>query len=565
MDSVVSAPDAKPVNAVAGGVDLHHELDRLRFQLAVEKGMKPNEEQSMVALKTESIMSNSVLKAISEACPLDAEALANVEGMNSVKVDKLGTYIVDICKRFSGQQKRCAEEDDKENELPNPKRLALAVSTEKAASPAQQERIEREQLNAEQQKFAAAALAGQNLFITGEAGTGKSFMLNYVIQELKDTNKVVAVTATTGLAAAALGGGTIHAFAGVGLAKEPPKNIIGRVMGTSTTVKRWRDTEVLIIDEISMMDAGLFSLLDEVGRAARNLNRPFGGLQLVLCGDFLQLPPVETSGFAFESKVWAEAGLQTAELTTAVRQQGDKAFLEILSEVRIGLCSPASAKKLAACNADSKPLPKDGIPPTRLYCTNRDVDAENNSRLAELPGDVEEATARDTWVEECGNKQGILDLMDKKCRSVLQLKIGAQVIITQNRPKEGIVNGTRGVVENWASSFLGMPVPVVRCDNGSVVTIEPIVHKQAGPNSVGTLSRLQLPLKLGWALTVHRAQGCTLSRAELQLENAFAHGQTYVALSRVISLDGLWIRGRQVTQKEVKASPSVLDFYFSSE
>jgi len=546
-------------------MDLHRELDKLRYQLAVEKGLKPNEDQSMVALKTESILSNSLLKAIAAACPQDEEALAKVDGMNSVKVEKLGTYVIPICKRADAYNKRGADDIDKENAEPLAKRVALGTSDEKDVSAPPADRIERSQLNAEQQQFADAALDGQNLFITGEAGTGKSFMLNYIIQELKDLQKVVAVTATTGLAAAALGGGTIHAFAGVGLAKDPVKNIIGKVMGTSGTVKRWRDTQVLIIDEISMMDAALFSLLDEVGRTARKFDKPFGGLQLILCGDFLQLPPVETSGFAFEAKVWAEAGLRTAELTTAVRQQGDKAFLGILSEVRVGLCSEDSAKKLSACSSSSKPVPKDGIAPTRLYCTNRDVDAENNARLAELPGVLEESKARDTWLDEIGNRQGILDLMEKKCPTMLQLKLGAQVIITQNRPKDGVVNGTRGIIEEFGPPFLGMPVPVVRCDNGNVIAIEPITHKQAGPNSVGTLSRLQLPLKLGWALTIHRAQGCTLSRAELQLENTLAHGQAYVALSRVISLAGLWIRGKQVTQKDVKASPVVLDFYLGSD
>merc|ERR1712050_797203 len=155
--------------------------------------------------------------------------------------------------------------------------------------------------------------------------------------------------------------------------------------------------------------------------------------------------------------------------------------------------------------------------------------------------------------------------MEKKAPAVLRLKIGAQVIVTQNRPKDGLVNGSRGVVESWESTFLGIPCPSVRCDNGRVLKVEPSVYLLDGPGGATTLSRLQLPLKLGWALTVHRAQGCTLSRAELQLENAFAYGQAYVALSRVVSLDGLWIRGKQVTQKDVKASPIVLDFYLSSD
>merc|ERR1712228_940192 len=133
----------------------------------------------------------------------------------------------------------------------------------------------------------------------------------------------------------------------------------------------------------------------------------------------------------------------------------------------------------------------------------------------------------------------------------------------KNNPSLGIVNGTRGVIETWAATVQGMRCPSVRCDDGNVVQVDPVAYLHSGAAGSGVLSRLQLPLKLGWALTVHRAQGCTLSRAEIQLENAFDCGQVYVALSRVKSLAGLWIRGRPVTQKEVKAHPTVLDFYFA--
>jgi len=269
--------------------------------------------------------------------------------------------------------------------------------------------------------------------------------------------------------------------------------------------------------------------------------------------------------FPFETAAWRKVSPTTAELETVVRQQGDDAFLAILHEVRVGICSPSTEMMLRKCCVENKPLPLDGIVPTRLYCVNRDVDAENAVRLKQLDGAVNEIHAVDKWVENCPDRgrQKILDLMEKKAPAVLRLKLKAQVIFTKNIPSKDVMNGTRGVIEAWASKKEGLPCPLVRCDNGNVIQVDPVGYTQNGVGGTGELSRTQLPLKLGWALTVHRAQGCTLTRAELQLENAFSCGQTYVALSRVKSLQGLWIRGRPVSQREVKAHNKVLHFYFA--
>jgi len=309
----------------------------------------------------------------------------------------------------------------------------------------------------------------------------------------------------------------------------------------------------------------LFTLLEVVARTVRGNDKPFGGLQLLVCGDFLQLPPVDTGGFAFESPAWANSSLRTAELLTPHRQQGDTKFLAFLSEVRVGICSASTAHELAACSTATKPQPTDGIPPTRLYCMNRNVDSENDARLNELSGDVEEIKAVDTWKETCKDRhtKQMLDLMEKQAPATLRLKVGAQVIVTKNLPGLGLVNGSRGVVEGWAAKrSLGLRCPKIRFDDGRVEQLDPERFKQSSAG-IGTLLRLQLPLRLGWAMTVHRAQGCTLTRAELQVEDAFAHGQVYVGLSRVKSLEGLWIKGRAPTQKEVRAHKTVLSFYFN--
>jgi len=178
------------------------------------------------------------------------------------------------------------------------------------------------------------------------------------------------VTASTGIAAAGLGGSTVHSFAGVGLGLGDPVEVANRVLKNIRTRSRWQEVKVLVIDEISMLDAHFFNLLEYVARRARGNEEPWGGLQLLLCGDFLQLPPVESSGFAFETEAWRKTGLEIAELTEPMRQQDDKAFFSLLSEVRIGLCSASTAQRLASCSIATKPLPDD-IPPTKLYCVNK--------------------------------------------------------------------------------------------------------------------------------------------------------------------------------------------------
>ncbi|CAE8634173.1 unnamed protein product [Polarella glacialis] len=529
---------------------LRQELMELRYRLAREKGMSASSSKSMMEMCIANVFSDNVLSALVEAWPEDLEALGRVPGFSSVKLEKLGPQVLAVCDTCRADAAADAEGRPRSSDAKRPRTGTEAIDAS--------------QLTDEQRKWTAEALKGQSLFLTGEAGTGKSFLLAYIVQELKKT-KMVACTASTGIVAASLGGCTIHSFAGVGIAKLPPEENIARVANNINSSNRWRETQVLVLDEVSMIDASLFTLLEKIARRTRGVDQPWGGLQLIVCGDFLQLPPVESNGFAFETEAWRCMKMQTAELVTPIRQQGDKAFLAMLSEIRIGICSSLTAQSLSQCSNAAKPAPTDGIAPTRLYCVNKDVDAENAARLAELPGAEEEVRAMDEFKDMMhSSRKKAADQMDKAAPSVLKLKIGAQVILTKNNPSQGIVNGTRGVIESWGEKDeRGLRSASVRCDNGSVVLVEPVSYTQSDASGVGELLRIQLPLKLGWALTVHRAQGCTLSRAELQLENAFDCGQVYVALSRVKSLAGLWIKGKPVTQKEVKAHPAVLEFYFA--
>jgi len=327
-----------------------------------------------------------------------------------------------------------------------------------------------------------------------------------------------------------------------------------------------------------MLDSTLFSALEGIGCRVRGGGpTPFGGLQVIACGDFFQLPPVSLAytGFAFQSPAWGASGMATCRLTQVVRQAGDAPFLALLNEVRVGKCSPRTTGVLAACHVSRKALPTDGIIPTRLYCTNKDVDLENTARLGALPGGEEVFKCGGGWSRPppgAAEERAFMEAMEKKVPSVLRLKVGAQVLLTRNWAEKGLVNGSRGVVLGFAPAALtgastlhygvpkgSYPGVTVLFDTGAVETLGPVSSFVATRDATGT--RLQIPLKLGWALTVHRSQGMTLSRAELQLEDAFAPGQAYVALSRVVSLQGLWISGGDITSAAVKAHPAVLAFY----
>jgi len=366
----------------------------------------------------------------------------------------------------------------------------------------------------------------------------------------------VAVTGSTGTAAICIGGCTLHAFAGVGLGKGTLESLVAKAL-SSPAQQTWRDTKVLIIDEISMIDAVFFDSLDLVARRIRGTDRPFGGIQLIVSGDFLQLPPVSHS-FCFEAQAWEACGLRrgTVFLQHVHRQAGDTILLEILTEIRFGRCTDVTMARLQQCHIGCKPLPLDGVLPTKLYCLNVDVDAENLDCLSKLPGDLHVYEASDDFFERAATSLYAQDvihkLAERRAPSRLNLKTGAQVILIRSLGAP-LVNGSRGVVLACGEEVL------VQFDCGILQYIQAQEFFIAGGSS-GFAVRTQLPLKLAWAITVHKAQGLTLTRAELMLGGAFDYGQVYVALSRVKSMAGLWLRTLP-TKDAVKAHPKVLGYY----
>jgi ATP-dependent DNA helicase PIF1 len=287
---------------------------------------------------------------------------------------------------------------------------------------------------------------------------------------------------------------TINAWSGVGLARGSHEQILEEATRSGFAVERWRTAHCLIIDEVSMLSGALLEALDAIGRKARGLSSAaFGGLQLICCGDFLQLPPVQGS-FAFEASAWKQARLASCCLKVVVRQSGDAPFTSLLNEVRQGRCSAATAAALAACHESSKPLPQDGILPTRLYCTNVDVDAENAGKLAQLPGETMHFLGKDFVKKAPSSSAGtkaMYDTINRQAPECLGLKLHAQVILTRNM-NDRLVNGSRGIVTALSKA----DGPTVRFDCDEIMTVKPVAFDAVTQDY--SCTRTQVPLKLAW-------------------------------------------------------------------
>ncbi len=375
---------------------------------------------------------------------------------------------------------------------------------------------------------------GHNVLLTGPAGSGKTYVLNEFIAWAKKEGKKVAVTASTGIAATHLNGVTIHSWAGIGIKDALSEQDIGGMMQKEFLKKRFLGTDILIIDEISMLHSYRLDMVDQILRLIRDRRDvPFGGIQIVLSGDFFQLPPIEKNSskthFAFEAAVWEEARLAVCYLDTVYRQANDP-LLQILQEIRNGEVSEALGESLME-RADV--TPPDTITPTRLYTHNIDVDKQNAQELAAIVEPV-----RQFQMTSFGKKQDVATLK-KYCLApeMLELKIGAQVMFVKNNFSAGYANGTLGTVVDFVSD-----APVVQTADGEeiVVPVESWVMEIAGA-IIAQVS--QFPLRLAWAITVHKSQGMTLDAVSVDLSKSFVAGMGYVALSRVRSLDGLYIVG----------------------
>lgn len=525
-------------------------------------------------------------------------------------------------------------------------RHASTTTRPESPVPAHIKTVQPFSLSEEQQHVIDLAKRGLSLFYTGSAGTGKSVLLRTMIKTLKQMHPpgTVAVTASTGLAACNIGGITLHSFAGIGLGKESVTDLVKKIRRSKKNGNRWKNVKVLVIDEISMIDGELFDKLDEIARRLRRCEDPFGGIQLIVCGDFFQLPPVsrreeQPATFAFDSEAWKRSIKLTITLQQVFRQKGDMEFITMLNEMRIGKLSSESIRKFRELERE---LPESEIEPAELYCTRYEVERANKTRLDKLENEIKTYTAWDGGLLEDQQQRERL-LSNFLAPQRLHLKKGAQVMMIKNID-DSLVNGSLGKVidfidqetyltydkitkdynlenseiekdiervkeenetkpkdeledateklEDTVFDFFneidsndpdvqrniqmkkqlmnslhensrGRKLPLVRftTPEGQIrcVLVHPETWDIEDEHEKPLVTRMQIPLILAWALSIHKSQGQTLPRVRVNLRNVFEKGQAYVALSRAVNRGGLQVL--HFDARKVVAHKRVIELY----
>ncbi len=462
-------------------------------------------------------------------------------------------------------------------------------------------------LNSEQRVAYDRIIAGENLFITGPGGVGKSHLIRAIVAKYNTMDGRCSVTALTGCAAILLncGAKTLHAWAGIKLGKETAEVLVERVTANRRAMQRWRTTDLLIIDEVSMLLPDLMRKLDIVGQKVRRCDRPFGGMQLVFTGDFCQLPPIHKDWvdtmksvdvsrrkpfFAFEDPLWHilfPSG-HTIVLAQNMRQRNDVRFQTVLDAVRFGRCGPAEQ---AIIRSAMRPLPEVlttlGIRPTVVFSIRADAEKLNLDEMAKLTGTRRTYTATTSAPPTVPRTQMLHDVVDRfdedaQYEPIVEMAVGAQVMLVFNLDIDaGLANGSRGVVVGFTNEpqFGGVApsgataaasqrvkeensiVPVVRfvaCPDKPVI-VERAVWELNHPDFPG-VTRSQIPLRIAYGITIHKAQGATLDCAAIDIgARVFEFGQAYVALSRVRSLDTLQVL--DFAPAGIRAHPRVVEFY----
>ena len=371
--------------------------------------------------------------------------------------------------------------------------------------------------------------SGENVFLTGEAGAGKTYTINLFIEWAIENKKNFAITASTGIAATHIDGSTIHSWAALGIKKNLKSQDLQYIQRNENAMNRMLGVEILVIDEVSMLGGETIDDLNKVLQMVHRNSVAFGGIQVVFVGDFFQLPPVtrgsQQTVFAFQSQAWIDAALQVCYLSEQHRQE-DPVFLDILTAMRKGTLTEKQKEIITNSKLDKKP-------DTQLFTHNVDVDVLNATELAKLPGKEFEFLMSESGIP------ALVKTLKRGCLSPekLMLKEGAIVMFTRNNFDRGYVNGSVGKIISLSYDKI-----LVELNNGEVVSPEFVEWKfRQGRETKATIG--QIPLRLAWAITVHKSQGMSLDTAEVDLSKVFEFGQGYVAISRVRSLEGLHVSG----------------------
>ena len=410
-------------------------------------------------------------------------------------------------------------------------------------------------------------LEGQSMALLGPAGVGKSYLLSIIYTELPEKRPcMIQLCAMTGCAALLIGhkAKTLHSWAGIGLGKDDVDTLYMKICKNGRAKKNWRNTDVLVIDEISMATPDLLDKLNALGKKLRRSAKPFGGIQILFVGDFYQLPPVNKvnheSMFAFECDAWKETVTRVMELTIIQRQK-DPVFQRVLMEARAGSFSAESCAILEGCKREWR---QNKIRPTLIFPRRMEVDQINTANLTALQGEVHIYKAKITltkppidFKEKSEAFQSAVAALDNDASYFveLELRVGAQVMLCANIDSDmGLVNGSRGVIVRICPAS---HMPYVEFVNG--------VERMIGPHEwvidgYPFASRSQVPLRLSYAITIHRSQGSTLDCALVDVGvGTFEYGQAYVALSRVTSLEALYIHS--FDPGAFRVHPKVREFY----
>ena len=421
------------------------------------------------------------------------------------------------------------------------------------------ENINMDQIFSEKQKEAYnLILNGQNIFLTGMSGSGKSFLIKKFYKEYKNY-KNIGMTSTTGVSAILINGSTLHSFLGIGLGKEECDVLYLKILNNKKNKKKWIELKTLIIDEISMLSPELFDKLERLARLIRKNDKPFGGIQLILTGDFCQLPCIESEDFCFEAKSWEKCIDKTIYLTDIFRQS-DVAFQTCLNEIRLGEISENTIAMLKS-RVGAKLENEHGIIPTKIYSLNVNVDEENEKQLNKLLEKDENLEFFEYELE--------YNIVDKKLKfveekikkiciapKILQICKGAQVMLVYNIDLEAkLANGSRGIVIGFENET---NLPIVKFLTGESRVVDYQTWK-IEENGSTLLTITQIPLKVAFAISTHKSQGITLDYAEIDLKDIFEYGQAYVIISRVTSLEGLSIKNLDIDK--IFANPKAIEFY----